>query len=168
MAAGAPGEPGATGARGLHAEEAERGADAATAGAQRGGDVGGPGQAQETHGQVPQRGHDLGRVARADLGAIFVEDAIAHVMHPVLDRPVAADEGEQPRGRRRGGGEAGDAVADLGARVGAIEGADVAFDAEDLLVVGEVGIADQLRARPDAARLEAPVALIDRGVLRGG
>ena len=35
------------------------------------GDVGGPGQAVQGDGQVPQGGHDLWAVAGADLGEVF-------------------------------------------------------------------------------------------------
>ncbi len=89
-------------------------------------------------------------------------------MHLVLDGPVPAVQLKQARGAGRGWGQAGDAVEHLLAARGAIEVADLVFDAEDLLKVGELDVAGEFRARPDAALFKAPMALVMGDVLRGG
>ncbi len=155
------------GPEGLQPEEPEREPDLARAGAERGGDIVGPGQAQHADREIAQARHGLGGPALADLGAVFVKRPVADVMHLVLDRPVTAVQREQAGGAGCGGGQAGDAVEDLLAARRTIEVADLVLDAEDLLSVGELGVADEVRARPDAALLQASVAFVIRDVLRG-
>ena len=53
------------------------------------GDGGDAGQAQCGDGEVAQRGHDLGCVAGADLGAVLVEEVVADPVQG-FDAPVVA------------------------------------------------------------------------------
>ena len=78
-----------------------------------GGDVGPAGQTEQADGGVAQGCHDVGCVAGADLGAVFVVGDVADPVESVLDAPVALDPGGQ--GRWRGGGVVGggDDVDDL-------------------------------------------------------
>ena len=102
------GTAGAQAARGLHPDEPQRRADFPAAGPERGGDVAGPREAQQTDGEIAQDRQALRGVARADLRAIIVEGAIADVMQAILDGPVAAHQSQQPGRRCRGEGETGD------------------------------------------------------------
>lgn len=56
---------------------------------------------------------------RADLRAVFVEDAVADIVDAVVDGSVPADQLPQPRRGRRRRRQAGDRVADLGVLGGA-------------------------------------------------
>lgn len=63
--------------------------------------------------------------------------------------------------------EVGDQVDALAAGLGGDDGEDFAFEAGDLPEVGERQVGIEGGAGPDAAGLDAAVAFIDRGVLRG-
>ena len=63
--------------------------------------------------QVAQAGHDLGRVPSAQAGVILAEGDIADVVALVLATPVGTNKVQQPVGRGRRGGQAGDEVDDL-------------------------------------------------------
>ncbi len=67
-------------------------------GAQCRRDVGMAGAAQDPDGGIAQGGHDLGRMARANLAAIFIEGDVAHPMQAVLDAPMAPPKGGQAGG----------------------------------------------------------------------
>src|SRR5665647_2911924 len=56
------------------------------------GDRGGSGDAVQADSDVPEGGHDLRGRPSAGLGPIFVEGDVAHVVDPVLDGPVPADD----------------------------------------------------------------------------
>jgi len=136
--------------------------------AQRGGNVGGPGQAQQRNGQIAQRRHGVGGGAGTDLRAVLIERHIAHPMQLVLDGPVAAVEFEEPCGRGLLRGQTGDAAHDLVAQRAAGAGRDEPLDLKDLPAVREIDVAVDRGTRADPSLLEAPVALIERDVLRGG
>ena len=103
----------------------------------------------------------------ADLGAIFVEGHIAHPVEAVLDRPVSADEREEPGRGRLGWWQAGHPVHGLAVRRACRELGDGAVQTEDLADVreGEVGV--EGRAAPEVADLQPAVALIRRRGRRG-
>lgn len=63
--------------------------------------------------------------------------------------------------------QVGDQIDALGAGRGGSDGEDFAFQAGDLLDVGELQVGIQGGAGPNAAGLDTPVAFIDSGVLRG-
>jgi hypothetical protein len=63
--------------------------------------------------------------------------------------------------------QVGDQIDALGAGSGGGDGEDFAFEASDLLDVGELQVGVQSGTGPNAAGLETAVAFIDRGVLRG-
>ncbi|HET6748206.1 MAG TPA: hypothetical protein VFL71_03010 [Actinomycetes bacterium] len=54
--------------------------------------------AEHADGEVAQGCHDLRRGPGAELGGVFCEGDVAHLVQSVLDRPVAADEVGQPGG----------------------------------------------------------------------
>ncbi len=56
------------------------------------------GAAQDPDGGIAQGGHNLGRMARANLAAIFIEGDVAHPMQAVLDTPMAPPKGGQAGG----------------------------------------------------------------------
>ena len=55
---------------------------------QRGGDVGGPGEAMQAYREGAQCGHDLRAGAGADLGQVLGVGDIADPMQAILDLPV--------------------------------------------------------------------------------
>ena len=76
------------------ADESECLAIGASAVAERRGDVTGTGEAEEGDGQVADRGHHLRAGAFADAGAVLVEGHIPDPMETILDRPMAAAQGQ--------------------------------------------------------------------------
>lgn len=95
-------------------DEADGEAGVPGAGAECCGDVGTVATAEQGDGEVSAGGEGLRRPAGPDLAAVLVERDIADVMALVFDSPVAAGQGEEVFGRSPMGGQAGDAVADLG------------------------------------------------------
>lgn len=69
-------------------------------GPEGGGDVPVALTTENREDQVAAGRHDLRSGTGADGGAIFIEGDIPHVMEPVLNAPMAADQGEQARGIR--------------------------------------------------------------------
>ena len=88
-----------------------RGRLAAGVMAQGGDDAGSAGEPQDGDGQVAQGGHDLWPAGGADLGAVLIEVQVAHPVEPVLDAPVAADDGGELGRAGLGHGQRGDGVA---------------------------------------------------------
>ena len=66
----------------------------ASAAAERRSDVAGAGDAEEGDGQVTNRGHHLCAGAFADAGAVLVEGHIPDPMEAILNRPMAAAQGQ--------------------------------------------------------------------------
>jgi hypothetical protein len=79
------------------------------------GDVVEPGRVEQADRDVAQGGHDLGRVAGADLGAVLVVGHVAHVVQPVLDIPVLPHPGGESQRVGGAGLGGGDEVDDLDA-----------------------------------------------------
>src|SRR5665811_505640 len=79
------------------------------------GDVGGPGQAEQADGQVPQGGHHLWAVAGANLAEVFTEGHVADPVQPILYAPMAAEPGRELVGAGLVGGQVGDGVDGFGA-----------------------------------------------------
>ena len=155
------------------ADEPQDHRDVARAPTQGAGDARRPGLAQDADGQVAQRRHDLGSRAPTDLGAVFVEDAVPHVVHAVFDRPVLADELQHGGRIGAGGVEAGGPEDDFVAGPStpqrrAVQTRRGAIDAEDLPDMREVEVAVQFSAGADLPRLQAAVGLVRRLVHRGG
>lgn len=73
---------------------------------ERGGDVGGAGQAKEADGGVAQGGHHLWGVSGAGAGSVFVVCDVADPVGAVLDPPVVLD--PCCEGGRRGCGDTGE------------------------------------------------------------
>ena len=151
----------------LHANEAQSFLSAPRQVAKCAGDVGRPRDAQHTDREVAKGGHQLRPVAFAYLGAVLIEGDIAHPMEAVFHPPMAAHEAQQPLRRSGEGGEAGDAENDLPAGGAALGVGDDALEAKDLSAVGEARVVLECCAGPDAARLDAAVALVERFSLRG-
>lgn len=107
-------------------------------------------------------------MAGAGAAAVFVEGDVAYPVQAVFDGPVATCQGEQLGGGGALGAAAGDPADDLMAGLAGGEVERDAFDLEDLLAVGEVDVAVERGAGPDAAGFEATVGLLERLVLRGG
>lgn len=61
------------------------------------------GVAQDRDDEVAQPGHDLGCVARRDLGLVLSEGDVTDPVEAVLDAPVALDPGGQDCGGRGAG-----------------------------------------------------------------
>ena len=80
---------------------------------------------------------------------------------------MTAVQGEQPWRVGLLRAQVGDQIDALGAGSGCGDGEDFAFQAGDLLDVGELQVGIQSGAGPNAAGLDTTVAFIDRGVLRG-
>lgn len=135
--------------------------------AQRGRDVVRIGQARNPDGQIAQRRHDLWCGFLSHLGAVFVENSVAHVVQAVLDRPVPAIEPEQPRAicplrRKTGDGEDG-----LGLLDPAALEESTTLEARPLPQIRKVlGVGETL-THPDAARFDAPVSVIGGFQYRG-
>jgi hypothetical protein len=101
-----------------------------------GGDVGVASQLHDPDGEVPQRCHDLGAVASADLGGVFAVGGVTDVVED-FDVPVAAyPPGELGRGGL-GDGQASDGVDGNGAPLAGAQGPDTAGEAQRLGGVGE-------------------------------
>ena len=126
-----------------------------------------PRDPQERDGQITERGHHLRPGPPADLGAVFIEGDVPHPVEAVLDRPVGADEREEPGRGRLGGRQAGHAVDGLAPRRARRALRDGAGQAEDLADVGEVKVGVEGRAAPEVADLQAAVALLRRRGRRG-
>ena len=62
------------------------------------GDIRRAGGPEEANRRIAQRGHDLGTAALADATGVLPERHVAHVMRPILDRPVASGPPEQGTG----------------------------------------------------------------------
>lgn len=106
-------------------------------------------------------------MASTDLGVIFIEGYIPNIMEAILDLPLPPIQLQQPLGTGLLEGQTGKAVDDFFGFLLALEMGDLAPDAKDLSYVGELDVVIQLGTRPDLANLQAPMALIDRLVLRG-
>jgi len=132
-----------------------------------GGDERRPREPQERDGQVAERGHHLGPRPPADLGAIFIEGDVPHPVEAVLDRPVGADEREEPGRRGLGRGEAGHPVHGLAVRRARRALGDGAMQTEDLADVGKGEVGVEGRATPEVADLQPTVALLRRRGRRG-
>jgi len=85
----------------------------------------------------------------------------------ILDAPMTAVQGEQLWRVGLLRAQVGDQIDALGAGSGCGDGEDFAFEASDLLDVGELQVGVQSGTGPNAAGLDTTVAFIDRGVLRG-
>ena len=96
------------------------------------GDVGEPGVAEGAGDQVADGGVGVGLVPGADLLEVFAEGVVPDVVLAVFDGPVVAGVDGQVAGAGQVCGQAGDAVGDLLVRPGAVGGAGVAADAQDL------------------------------------
>jgi hypothetical protein len=75
------------------------------------GDAGSAGEPQDGDGQVAQGCHDLWPASGADLGAVLIEAQVAYPVQPVLDAPVAADDGGELGRAGLGHAQGGDGVA---------------------------------------------------------
>lgn len=103
----------------------------------------------------------------ADLGPVLVEGPIADIVQAVLDRPMIPIEFQQACGIGLFGREAGDAKDGL-ALLGVVRQSQAyAFDACDLIEVGEVEGVGELAADPDGPGLQASMALIGGSYYRG-
>lgn len=112
-------------------------------------------------------------VATTHLGAVLVVRHVTDVVETVLNLPVTPVEREQARGVGLLGPEAGRADSSLHGAFApanhlALQICRDALDEEHLPDVREVEQVVQRGARPNAPRLDSPVAPIDRLVLRGG
>ncbi len=151
----------------LQPEQAKRQVGAGGEGTADRGDISGAGQAQQADGEVSQAGEHLGAMAGAGSTAVLVEGHVSDPMEAVFDGPVCPEEGEELFGGCATRGAGGDAVDPfLSERFGGALFGD-ALDEEDLGDVGEVEVVIERGAGPDAADLEAAVALIDGFLLRG-
>src|SRR5829696_3176175 len=119
------------------AEEGEGAGGVTGVVAQGGGDVASAVEAQDRDGEVAQAGHGPRGGAGADLGGILGKGDIADVVQR-LDAPVPSDPVGQAGGAGLGGGEAGDCVDGHHAPAAAVQGPDLAGDADRLGGVGEV------------------------------
>ena len=99
-------------------------------------DGGVPGEFQGPHGEVPERGHDLGSVAGPGLGDVFAVGDIADVVQG-FDVPVAAYPAGELGGGGLVGGQAGDGVDGDGPPFPAGKGPDPAGDAEACMACGK-------------------------------
>src|SRR5262249_59705591 len=68
------------------------------------------GPPQQANGGVAQRRHDMGNVAAAHLGAVFIEGDIAYPMRLVLNGPMPAHQLQQTLGCRPLGTQTGDPI----------------------------------------------------------
>lgn len=132
-----------------------------------GGEVGRTSHAQQRDGEVSQRRHRVGGLASAHLRTVLVKRHISYPVKAVLDGPMPPVEVEQCFGGRVLSAVTGDAEGNLLAQKRAIQFANDAFDTEDLSNVGEIEVRVELFTRPNAALLNAAVALVGGGVLRG-
>ena len=64
-------------------------------------------------------------------------------------------------------GETAHTIDAFGAKVGSLQIRRVPMDTKNLFEVGEIGVADQIGAGPNAARLNAAMSFGDISVLRG-
>jgi hypothetical protein len=121
-------------------DQQDRCARAAGEGAEGSGDIRVALPTEEREHEVAGGGHDLGCGAGADRRAILVEGDVADVVQPVLDAPMAPDQGEQASGIGALGRQAGDVVGRLDAgragRDAALDRDAVPFEATDLADVG--------------------------------
>ena len=122
---------------------------------------------QQTDDKVSHGGEHPGAVSLAHLGAVLVEGDIAHPVEPVLDAPMATIERQQLAGRGLLRGEVGDDARPFGALFPGFPVGDLPFDQTGLADVGEIEIAVQRGGGADRALLDAPMGLIERGLLRG-
>ena len=120
------------------------------------GDVGEPGAAECACDQVAAGGVGIGLVPGADPLEIFGECLVSDVVRTVFNGPVAAGIEGQVAGSGQVRGQAGDAVGDLLLLSGAVRGAGVAADAQDLGGVRPVAARGEGGA--DAAPLAAAVS----------
>jgi hypothetical protein len=88
-------------------------------------------------------------------------------MQTILDAPMAAIQSEQLCRGGLLGAQVTDQVDALGSGSGGGDGEDFTFEAGDLLEVGKLEVGVQRGTGPNATGLDAPVAFIGRGVLRG-
>ena len=154
-------------------QQPQRALDVAAEVSGRGGDVLGSRQTQEADRHVAQRRHHVRTSGPAHLGTIFVIDHVPHVVQAILDLPVTAVVGEHLRRRRplwRQARQAVDRFLDGFAAFHhvAVQVGCRAPNAEDLSDVREVEVVVQLDAGPDLPLLQAPMALVEGRVLRGG
>ena len=105
--------------------------------------------------------------AFADAGAVLVEGHIPHPMEAILDRPMAAAQGQQACRGGAFGGEAAEALHGFPSVFLRNHRGDLAAEGEDLRGIREVQITAQFRAGPDGADFHAAMTFIESGVLRG-
>jgi hypothetical protein len=155
------------GVRGCSCEAEERQGAGGTAAdpAQRGGDAGVTGQAEQPDRKVAQGGHDLGAGRGADAAGVLGEDDVADPVQR-FDLPVRTDQGAQLRRAGGQGGLAAERVDDLGARVAAGKVGGVPLEDDDLLGVGEAQAGWGGRG-PGRAMFDAAVAAVN-GLIRRG
>lgn len=122
---------------------------------------------QQADDEVSDAGEHLRTVALAHLAAVFVESDVSDPVKAVLDAPVAAVERQKLTGRGACWVEIGDAADPLDARGAAVGVGDVALDLAGLSDVGEIEIVVEDGGGADRPLLDAPVGLIEGGVLRG-
>jgi hypothetical protein len=113
------------------AEECEGAGGVTGVVAQGGGDVASAVEAQDRDGEVAQASHGPRGGAGADLGGVLGKSDIADVVQR-LDAPVPSDPVGQAGGAGLGGGEAGDRVDGHHAPAAAVQGPDLAGDANRL------------------------------------
>jgi hypothetical protein len=109
-------------------------------GAQCGGDVGEVVETQDTDGEVAQAGERLRCGTAPDATAILIVGHVAYVVQAVFNAPVAAVEREELLRIGVLGREVGDEIDALGAGSALGDAQDFAFDAGDLLDVGEIEV----------------------------
>lgn len=117
--------------------------------------------------EIAQDCHHAGAGSSADLRAIFVERYIADPVASILDAPMVSDQFHQRLGRRFLRREAGHDVGRLGSDLTGPDDRGASLDLGHLSAVGEKHVVVELGRDPDAALLNATVALVQGDQLRG-
>src|SRR5262249_23089862 len=122
---------------------------------------------QQANGGVAQRRHDVGNVAAAHLGAVFIEGDIAYPMRLVLNGPMPAHQLQQTLGCRPLGTQTGDPIDHFCSFLARFWGDDVTPHLKDLCEPRPIAIAHQSLTGRDIALLDTPMATIHcaRGLL---
>ena len=121
---------------------------------------------QQAQGGVPHGGQHLRAAPPAHPAGVFPQRHVAHVMRPVLDRPVAAHPAQQLRRVGPGPRHAGDEVAHLPRRLAVPR--HLGLHPADLGHVGPVQVVGQPGRRPQRPLLAAAVALVvGRDLVKG-
>jgi len=148
-------------------DQAQRAKARTAAKAQSDGDAGGSGEAQQRDGQIAQGGHHPCSRAPANATTIFIESPVANPVQTVFNRPVTAVVRQQASRAGFLRREAGEAINPLATELARDQIGRLPLDGEDLGHIGEIHIAVQFRAGPDAADFQTAVPFIRGGVLRG-